>query len=897
MKLRMTRRIKHLREDQRRRHRPGDRRRARPDRRVAAPTGRPTTSSSSSTRATSPSCASGRGCVAAELWCDRRHAALRARGDRDGTAVTLVQGNELLGVAARADLAHQRTKVVRLAATTPRQRASDRRARPARTRSRPRCPAGAPGRRSCEQAFGERVVPVARAAPLTAARRRRGRGPRCCAARRAFVTVAGVDRAARRHGRRQPALPGARAARRSRATATTSRACATPTTCARATAPFRRRAADGERGDADECRSADGGAAALRRLPGDRHRHRRPRPPGPHPGEVPVARRRAATTCVPGRRSARRTRTTTRASRSCPAVDTQVVVAFEAGDLRRPYIVGACWNGRSRCPRRRAAPNNKRLSEPRGQRCSSSTTPTARRRSRSSMQSGHKMVLDDGAQEVKRHARERLHVMIIAAGGRSQIAGERDGRDHRAAALNVHCADGDLRRHRQLHDADRVQRRRVAVVHAGRGEHLVTRRAIHWRARRPWYRWPRQQAAEPGSRPRADARPCCRSTRPRSSSTDFLADPQHSLKFNDDDRVQRRRCSTPPDRRRTARGPPVEARRPAPGASRSTSQPAASASCSCDSHSRFYLVVCELHCDGPGFPSVGRDEVCQAGLRDPPPASPSCPEAAEPEAAEILKRHHAQAASTLAKLERRPAAARALAAGRPSAPARRQRQRARCRPGARRSRRRSPTSATGCCLGDHNGACRRTWAGSPASAVASATGRSCPTSRRRSLEDSYPLTPLIPDPGRRRPRRQRRDASTSGSCPPRAATTSPPGRRASTTRACTRSAASCAGTSRAARGRWMPRLQRRAGLERADRAVPARRGLRPDRDGAPSGEHRCCPTSPRWRRPPRPSRSAALRSASSCASPTAPRCSSRAGDASERRHGRRRRRSAPSRSR
>src|SRR5258708_37789578 len=44
-----------------------------------------------------------------------------------------------------------------------------------------------------------------------------------------------------------------------------------------------------------------------------------------------------------------------------PAVDTQVAVAFEAGDLRRPYIVGACWNGQEALPERPQQPNNKRL--------------------------------------------------------------------------------------------------------------------------------------------------------------------------------------------------------------------------------------------------------------------------------------------------------------------------------------------------------------------------------------------------------------------------------------------------------------------------------------------------------------------------------------------------------
>jgi len=33
-----------------------------------------------------------------------------------------------------------------------------------------------------------------------------------------------------------------------------------------------------------------------------------------------------------------------------------------------------------------------------------------------------------------------------------------------------------------------------------------------------------------------------------------------------------------------------------------------------DCHSRHYLVVCELHCKAPGFPSVSRDQVCEAGF-------------------------------------------------------------------------------------------------------------------------------------------------------------------------------------------------------------------------------------------------------------------------------------------
>jgi uncharacterized protein involved in type VI secretion and phage assembly len=44
-----------------------------------------------------------------------------------------------------------------------------------------------------------------------------------------------------------------------------------------------------------------------------------------------------------------------------PEVDSQVVVGFEAGDPQRPYIVGACWNGRAALPESPEAANNKRL--------------------------------------------------------------------------------------------------------------------------------------------------------------------------------------------------------------------------------------------------------------------------------------------------------------------------------------------------------------------------------------------------------------------------------------------------------------------------------------------------------------------------------------------------------
>jgi uncharacterized protein involved in type VI secretion and phage assembly len=38
-----------------------------------------------------------------------------------------------------------------------------------------------------------------------------------------------------------------------------------------------------------------------------------------------------------------------------PATDTQVIVGFEAGNLARAYVVGACWNGAAQMPDRGAA--------------------------------------------------------------------------------------------------------------------------------------------------------------------------------------------------------------------------------------------------------------------------------------------------------------------------------------------------------------------------------------------------------------------------------------------------------------------------------------------------------------------------------------------------------------
>ena len=84
-----------------------------------------------------------------------------------------------------------------------------------------------------------------------------------------------------------------------------------------------------------------------------------------------------------------------------PAVDTQVVVAFEAGDLRRPYIIGSAWNGKEKMPESPAEANNKRLIKSRAGSLFEFDDTDGASKVTISMKSGHKLVLDDAAQEVK----------------------------------------------------------------------------------------------------------------------------------------------------------------------------------------------------------------------------------------------------------------------------------------------------------------------------------------------------------------------------------------------------------------------------------------------------------------------------------------------------------------
>jgi uncharacterized protein involved in type VI secretion and phage assembly len=83
-----------------------------------------------------------------------------------------------------------------------------------------------------------------------------------------------------------------------------------------------------------------------------------------------------------------------------PEVGSQVVVAFEAGNLRRPYVIGATWNGREALPHQPERSNDVRLLRSRADSRLEFDDAAGSAAVRLTMASGHQVILDDAAQEV-----------------------------------------------------------------------------------------------------------------------------------------------------------------------------------------------------------------------------------------------------------------------------------------------------------------------------------------------------------------------------------------------------------------------------------------------------------------------------------------------------------------
>jgi uncharacterized protein involved in type VI secretion and phage assembly len=120
-----------------------------------------------------------------------------------------------------------------------------------------------------------------------------------------------------------------------------------------------------------------------------------------------------------------------------PEVDSQVVVGFEAGDPTRPYIVGACWNGKRALPESAESANNKRTWKSRAGSMVQFDDTQGAAKVTVSMQSGHKIVLDDASQDITIEHSNGCKISFNIAGQVSITANSTV--ELTASAVNVHA--------------------------------------------------------------------------------------------------------------------------------------------------------------------------------------------------------------------------------------------------------------------------------------------------------------------------------------------------------------------------------------------------------------------------------------------------------------------------
>jgi uncharacterized protein involved in type VI secretion and phage assembly len=99
-----------------------------------------------------------------------------------------------------------------------------------------------------------------------------------------------------------------------------------------------------------------------------------------------------------------------------PEVGSQVVVAFEAGNLLRPYIIGSCWNGRTSLARPPEQANNIRVLRSRSKSELEFDDTAGSAKVSITMRSGHRIVLDEGAQDVTIQHTNGSKIHMTAAG-------------------------------------------------------------------------------------------------------------------------------------------------------------------------------------------------------------------------------------------------------------------------------------------------------------------------------------------------------------------------------------------------------------------------------------------------------------------------------------------------
>jgi len=121
--------------------------------------------------------------------------------------------------------------------------------------------------------------------------------------------------------------------------------------------------------------------------------------------------------------------------------------------------------------------------------------------------------------------------------------------------------------------------------------------ADDWKLTAPWWRWP--LLGTPGRDVRS-LPPAIQKYDSSDPVSIFVKEPQKTLAYDEQDRVQKLVAGSTSGKLSSFTAATL-----VPTTTRKIFLPL---------HKRFYLVVCELHCDAPGFPSVARDKVCEAGM-------------------------------------------------------------------------------------------------------------------------------------------------------------------------------------------------------------------------------------------------------------------------------------------
>ncbi|HEV7374865.1 MAG TPA: contractile injection system protein, VgrG/Pvc8 family [Pyrinomonadaceae bacterium] len=130
--------------------------------------------------------------IQAEIWFGDNALNFKTRDKRTATELTLVQGNELIELQARADLAHQRTKVKVSGYDASQREGVDEEAGSDAIQAE--VSDGRTGPSVLERAFGERISYRVREAPLTTAEARDWARAEMLRRSRGFVTAIGTTR-------------------------------------------------------------------------------------------------------------------------------------------------------------------------------------------------------------------------------------------------------------------------------------------------------------------------------------------------------------------------------------------------------------------------------------------------------------------------------------------------------------------------------------------------------------------------------------------------------------------------------------------------------------------------------------------------------------------------------